>query len=113
MFEKVKGKLSEIKEEYQRQSEERARIAKVKAEEEVRKERERMQAEKVALMTLSEKELMVEAILALRGYNTRLNNMEGQQDELADRVDSLELHMGSLDSRVSNMGNAVDELKYK
>ena len=87
MFEKVKGKLIEIKEENQRQREGRARIAKEKAEEEARKERERIQAEKDALMALSEKELMVEAIMALRGYNTRLSNMEEKQDELADRVD--------------------------
>ena len=112
MFEKVKGKLSDIKEEFQRQSEGRARIAKEKAEEEARKERERIQVEKAALMTLSEKELMVEAILALRGYNTRLSNMEEHQDELADRVDFLESRMGSLDSSVSDMSNAVDELKY-
>lgn len=56
MFEKVKVKFTEIKEENQRK----------------RAERERIQAEKDALMALNEKELMVEAIMALRGYNTRL-----------------------------------------
>ncbi len=113
MFEKVKDKFREIKKENQRQREERARIAKEKAEEEARKERERIQAEKDTLMALSEKELMVEAVMALRGYNTRLSNIEEQQDELVDKVDSLIFQMGSLDSRVSNMGNTVDELKYK
>lgn len=113
MFEKVKGKFIGIIEENQRQREERARIAKEVAEEEARKERERIQAEKDALMALSEKELMVEAIMELREYNTRLSKIEEQHDELADRVDSLKSQIGSLNFSLSDIGNAVNELKNK
>jgi vacuolar-type H+-ATPase subunit E/Vma4 len=105
MFEKVKGKIGEIKEENQRRREERIRIAREKAEEEARIERERIKAEKEALMALSEKELMVEAILALRGYNTRIATIEEQQDELAYRVDSLKADVSSLESTVSGLSN--------
>jgi vacuolar-type H+-ATPase subunit E/Vma4 len=103
VFEKIKGKIGEIKEESQRRREERARLAKERAEEEARKERERIQVEKDALMALSEKELMVEAIIALRGYNTRLINIEEHQDKLANRVGSLESNVSSLESSVSSL----------
>lgn len=102
MLDRVKGKLSEIKEESRKRKEERARVAREKAEEEARIERERIQAEKDALMALSEKELMVEAIMALRGYNVRLINIEENQSDLEDRVDSLEWDVSSLDSKISS-----------
>jgi len=103
MFEKVKGKIAEIKEENQHKREERERIARERAEEEARIERERIQAEKDALMTLSEKELMVEAIMALRGYNTRLTIIEARQNDLDDRVGTLESDVSSLESDVSSI----------
>ena len=102
MLDKVKGKFSEIKEDARKRKEERVRIAREKAEEEARIERERIQAEKDALMELSEKELMVEAIIALRGYNVRLNKIEEKQDDIEDRVDSLEWDVSSLNSRTSS-----------
>jgi len=104
MLKRVKTKLNAIKEENIVRREERARIAREIAEEEARKESTRIQAEKDALMALSEKELMVEAIMALKGYNTRLNNIEKQQDDLEDRINSLESDVSCIDS-------AVDELK--
>lgn len=102
MFGKVKNKINEIKEENRKRMEEAARI-----------ERERVQAEKAALMALSEKELMVEAIMALRGYNTRLKNLEEKQDNLRYIVGSLESSVDSIDSKISSIGSSVDELKYR
>jgi vacuolar-type H+-ATPase subunit E/Vma4 len=99
MLKKVITKFNDAKEE-------RARIAREKAEEEARKERERIQAEKDDLMALSEKELMVEAIMALRGYNTHLNNM-------VEKLDNLENRVNSIDSNVSSMRWSIDELKNK
>lgn len=90
MFEKVKGKIAEIKEENQFKREERECAARERAEEEARLERERFEAEKNVLIALTEKELMVEAIMALRGYNTRLTLIEERQDDFTDRIDSLE-----------------------
>lgn len=108
MFEKVKGKFAEIKEENQRKREERERIARERAEEEARIERERIQAEKDTLMALSEKELMVEAIMALRGYNTRLTIIEEQQDGLYDKVATLESGIRSLESDVSSIKSSSE-----
>ena len=102
MLDKVKGKLSDIREDGKKRKEELERIAREKAEEEARKERERIQAEKDTLMAFSDKELMVEAIMALRGYNTRLNKIEEKQNDLEDRVDSLEWDVNSLDSRTQS-----------
>jgi len=108
MFEKVKGKFAEIKEENQRKREERERIARERAEEEARIERERIQAEKDTLMALSEKELMVEAIMALRGYNTRLIIIEERQNDLYDRVATLESGISSLESDVSSIKSSSE-----
>lgn len=83
--------------------EERERIARERAEEEARIESERIQAEKDALMALSEKELMVEVIMTLRGYNTRLTIIEASQDDLEDRVSSLESDVNSFESYVSSL----------
>lgn len=104
MLKTVKTKIKAIKEENIMRKEERARIAREKAEEEARKECARIQAEKDALMALSEKELMVEAIMVLKGYNTLLNNIEKQQEDLKDSINSLQWSISSLDS-------AVDEVK--
>jgi len=108
MFEKVKGKFAEIKEENQRKREERERIARERTEEVARLERKRIQAEKDVLMALTEKELMVEAIMALRGYNTRLTLLEEHNDDLDGRVDSLESQLSSLDSSVSEIKEKSD-----
>lgn len=103
MFEKVKRKIDDIKRDSQLKKEERARIEKERAEEVARIERERIQLERDVLMALSDKELMVEAIMALRGYNTRITNIEEQQDDLLYKMDSLESKVDSLDSRVSDI----------
>lgn len=100
MFEKFKGKITEIKEENQRKREEQENIAKERAEEEARIEHERIQTEKNALMELSEKELMVEAIMVLRGYNTRLTIIETNQNDLDYRIGTLESDVSSLESEV-------------
>ena len=105
MFKRVKIKLKAMKEENLIQREERARLARELAEEEARKESTRIQAEKDALMALSEKELLVEAIIALKGYNTRLSNIEKQQDNFKDRINSLELNVSSLDTTVDELKN--------
>lgn len=103
MFGKVKGKIEDIKRDSQIRKEERVRIEKERAEEAARVERKRIQMEKDALMALSDKELMVEAIMVLRGYNTHITKIEEQQDDLLYKMDSLVSKVDSIDSRVSDM----------
>jgi len=75
MFGKVKNTFNDIK-----------RIARERVAEVARKERERVQAEKDALMALSEKELLVEVIMSL--------------NDLKDSVDSLKWSVSSIDSKI-------------
>jgi len=96
MFEKVKEKIADVKKEWQLQKDERVRIKKEQTEEAARIERERIQLEKDALMALSEKVLMVEAIMALRETNTRLTNIEERQEDLTNSVNSLRGYISSL-----------------
>ena len=56
-------------------------------------------------MSLNEKELMVEAVMALKGYNTRITAIEEQQENLDYRVGSLESDVSSLESTVANLSN--------
>ena len=110
MLKRIKAKLKARKEENVRRREERERIAREIAEEKARLECARIQAEKDELMALSEKELMVEAILALKGYNTRLNNIEEQQKDLLYAVNSLKLDVNVLDSSVDELKNKIDNI---
>jgi len=96
MFEKVKDKIADVKKEWQHQNDERIRIKKEQTEEAARIERERIELEKDALMALSEKVLMVEAIMALRETNTRLTNIEEQQEDLTNSLNSLRGYLSSL-----------------
>ena len=116
MFDKAKSMISEIREDNRRKKEERARLeqeqaeeavrlAKERAEEAARIERERIQAEKEALMQLSDKELLVEMIMAIRGYNTRI-------DELGEQIDNIGSALSSLESDVECLSSDVSYLKY-
>ena len=124
MFERVKNKINDVKEETKKRKEALARLerekaeeaarkqrdrerkAREKAEEEARKERERIQAEKDALMALSEKELLTEVMMLLRGYDTRFNDIKKQQDYLIKIVDSL-------DSKISDLDSSIDSLDLR
>lgn len=103
MLDELWARLDAAKEAKEQRKEELARLEWEKAEEEARKERERIRAEKAALMALSDKELMVEAIMALRGYNTRL-------EDLDDRQNRLDRELSTLDDQLSRIDMAVAQL---
>ncbi len=91
-------------------AEERARVARVKAEEKARieaariqEEAARLQAEKDVLMALSEKELLVEVMILLRGHSTRLDTLEGIGNSLEENLQSLGWRVGTLDSNVDEL----------
>jgi hypothetical protein len=102
MFKKVIEKAGKLKVGYQNWRDERANFEIEQAEESARIEREKIQKEKDLLMSLSEKELLVEVIMDLRGYNIRLSKIEEQQDELTNKVNSLESDVSSLENKASN-----------
>lgn len=110
---RIKTLMEERAREAGEKAEERARVKRARAEEKARIEAERIQAEqarvqaeKDVLMALSEKELLVEAIMILREYNTRLDSLENIGDSLVVSVQSLEWKVGALDS-------SVDELRSR
>lgn len=89
MFNKVKQKIGEQIDEFQQKREEQKRLEKAAAEAKMRAERERIRLEKEALMALSDKALMVEAVMALRNLNSRLDTLETQQADLKSQIESL------------------------
>jgi uncharacterized protein (DUF3084 family) len=90
MFNKVKQKIGEQIDEFQQKREEQKRLEKAAAEAKARAERERIRLEKEALMALSDKALMVEAVMALRNLNSRLDTLETQQADLKSQIESLQ-----------------------
>jgi len=59
-------------------------------------EEERIQNEKDALMNLSEKELLVEAVMALRGLYSRIKDLEESYEDLDDTVSNLKKELKSV-----------------
>jgi hypothetical protein len=91
-------------------AEERARVARERAEEKARieaariqEEAARLQAEKDVLMALSEKELLVEVMILLRGHSKRLDTLESIGNSLEENVQSLGWRVGTLDSNVDEL----------
>lgn len=103
MLNKAKAKIDNARKERQLRKEERARLEREQEEERVRLERERIQREKDTLMSLSDKELMVEAIMAIRGFNAHIENLEKQQEELIDQVEEIGYKIDSINSQVDSL----------
>ena len=71
-----------------------------------REEEERLQAEREALMALTEKELLVELIMTVRGYNERIKKLEKQ----VSSADS-SANLAALNSSVANMNASLNRLR--
>lgn len=70
-------------------------------------ERERIAAEKAELLALSEKELMVQTVMALGGYGTRLDRIEEQRESLLQEIKTETMRILSEES--ANLLNALHE----
>lgn len=103
MLKKAVSTLNNITRQYKIKTEERKRMEAEKRIEEELMEQARIKAEKDALLNLSEKELMVEAIMALRGYNLRITKIESQQVDIEDRLDSLESDITDIEFNLQNI----------
>ncbi|WP_338217536.1 hypothetical protein [Lacticaseibacillus salsurivasis] len=100
MLNGIKGKINDKIDEFRQYREEQSRKQQERAEAEAQAERERIRREKEALLALTDKELMVEAIMALRGYNERIADIEAIQDELHSRVNAVESDIFSVEADV-------------
>lgn len=113
MLGKAKNIVADIKADAERKKEEKERLKKEQQEQAERLERERkdiearreaerrateeakIQAEKEFLMSLSEKELLVEIVMALRGLYSRIEEIE---EEYADLDEAVSVMKGELKS---------------
>jgi cell division protein FtsL len=109
MFDKVQESLKKSKDERQKKrlEKERVRLEKAAAEAVREKERlqqaEKIQAEKDRLLSLDDKGLMVELILAVRGLYSQMEYIQSQQASLSERVDDIESDISSIRSDISDL----------
>ena len=103
MFDKVQESLKRSKDERQKKrlEKERLRLEKAAAEaacekERLQREAQKIQAEKDRLLSLDDKGLMVELILAVRGLYSQIEHIQSQQDSLSERVDDIESDISSI-----------------
>lgn len=107
---KVKGEMAarEAQEE-QEKAEALAREAKEKEEEQLRIEKELLDAEKNRLLQLSDKELLVEAVLALKGFNSRISDIQKAQDNLSEAVDAVQTEQNELKEDLEKIEKRLDK----
>ena len=72
-------------------------------EERLQQEAQKIQTEKERLLSLDDKGLMVELILAVRGLYSQIEYIQGQQDSLSERVDNIESDISSIRSDISDL----------
>lgn len=65
--------------------------------------RKKIQAEKDRLLSLDDKGLMVELILAVRGLYSQMEYIQSQQASLSERVDDIESDISSIRSDISDL----------
>ena len=63
----------------------------------------KIQAEKDRLLSLDDKGLMVELILAVRGLYSQIEHIQSQQDSFSERVDDIESDISSIRSDISDL----------
>ena len=94
-------KKSKDERQKKRLEKERVRLEKAAAEavrekERLQQEAEKIQAEKDRLLSLDDKGLMVELILAVRGLYSQMEYIQSQQASLSERVDDIESEIHNL-----------------
>lgn len=102
MLNDVKSKINDKVDAFRQYREEQVRQKQELAETRARAEREKIRHEKEILLALSDKELMVEAIMLLRGYNERITDIEAEQADLDSRMDSAEADVRALEFKNSD-----------
>ena len=102
MLNDVKSKINDKVDAFRQYREEQVRQKRELAETRARAEREKIRHEKEILLALSDKELMVEAIMLLRGYNERITDIEAEQADLDSRMDSTEADVRALEFKNSD-----------
>lgn len=84
------------------QLEKQAEEAKRK-EEMLAAEKARFEEEKQRLLNLSDKELQVEMIFAIRGFYNKVSELEEIQADLVEQIEILERSISEIDMRISTL----------
>lgn len=84
------------------QLEKQAEEAKRK-EEMLAAEKARFEEEKQRLLNLSDKELQVEMIFAIRGFYNKVSELEEIQADLVEQIEILESSISEMDMRISTL----------
>lgn len=115
MLKNIKDKAHETKEHYKIKRIERKRLAK---EEEIKKEKaetKRLEKESQAiieernrLLNLDNKELMVEAILAIRGFYSDYIEMQNRIKLIQDKIEELEIDVAHLSCEMGSDSSSDD-----
>mgnify|MGYP003371788009 CR=1 FL=1 len=66
-------------------------------------EHQKKRLEKERLLSLDDKGLMVELILAVRGLYSQIEYIQSQQESLSERIDDIESDISSIRSDISDL----------
>ena len=116
MLEKTKNAVGDIKRNvHQKQLDRKRQRAEKELEEQkaeqarIEKEQEKINKEKERLCAMNTNELLAEAILALRGFYARFEELEASYSSISDRIDDLESEIDNLRSEIYSSSSENDD----
>ena len=75
------------------------------------KEKFRLCMEKERLLSLDNKELLVELIFAVRGFYNQVDQIEKKQSELEDKIIGIESYIADLELDICNLESEINSKK--
>ena len=115
MLEKAKDAVGGIKRSVQQKQLERKKqraekeLEQRKAEQaHIEEEQEKINKEKERLSAMNTNELLAEAIMALRGFYSRFEELEDSYSYLTSKIEDLESEIGSLRSEIYSSSSGSD-----
>lgn len=115
MISKIKQALSSFRDEHARKKavKQQAKIEKEaeilrKEQEQIEKAQKELETEKAELLQMSDKELMVELIFAVRGFYAKFQELKLSQKVVEDTLEDVEIRLSELETDVSDLQEKVN-----
>jgi len=106
---RVRAEMAERKaEEARLKAEEEERALREQEAAELQAEIDRVENERAVLSKLSEKELLVEIVLALNGYNSELTRIKTLQDTFSEEIDQINSEQEHMQEQIDGLEKKVD-----
>lgn len=87
-------------------------VAEAKRQQQIEeKEKVRLRMEKERLLSLDNKELLVELIFAVRGFYNQVDQIEKKQSELEDKIIGIESYIADLELDICNLESEINSKK--